>query len=135
MGVRRKGRILAFQALYSWDISQGDDSRVRAFEWLEGEEEEEAVSFARLILAGTLENVDSIDEILQEHMENWQLDRVSRVDLAILRLSVYSLLHQSDIPARVTINEAIEIAKQFGSDESYRFVNGVLDAVRKNALS
>lgn len=90
------------------------------------------LAFARLLIAGTLENVDEIDAILTRHLKNWDLRRIGKVDLAVLRLGAYGILYLKDIPASVTIDEAVEIVKEFGSDESYRFVNGVLDGIRKS---
>jgi len=89
------------------------------------------LSFASFITAGTVENINHIDDVIRNHTEHWDIDRISRVDLAILRISIYALLYQPDIPATVTIDEAVEIAKKFGSDDSYRFVNGVLDSVNR----
>ncbi len=73
-----------------------------------------------------------IDEKIKEHLEHWDFSRLSRVDLAILRMSVFCLLYQPDIPATVTIDEAIDIAREFGTDDSYRFINGVLDSIQKH---
>ena len=82
-----------------------------------------------------LENIRSLDDQIRLHLKKWSFERLSRVDLAILRTSTYALLYQKDIPFSVTIDEAVEIAKKFGSPESYRFVNGVLDGIRKATLS
>jgi N utilization substance protein B len=91
--------------------------------------------FARLIIAGTIENIEAVDNAIRSHLQNWSFERLKRVDLAILRIGAYSLLFQRDIPAQITIDEAIEIAKEYGSDDSYRFVNGVLDGIWKGAES
>jgi N utilization substance protein B len=92
---------------------------------------EEAIDFARLLIPGTINNLDVIDRVIRNQLENWDFTRLARVDLAILRIAVYCMLYQQDIPITVTIDEAIDISKDFGSDESYRFINGVLDGVRK----
>jgi N utilization substance protein B len=92
---------------------------------------EEAIDFARLLITGTINNLDVIDRVIRNQLENWDFTRLARVDLAILRIAVYCMLYQQDIPITVTIDEAIDISKDFGSDESYRFINGVLDGVRK----
>jgi len=109
------------------------------FSWMDGDKPSAATSesllFARLLIQGTLENLPRIDEAIKGQLENWDFSRLSRVDLALLRISVYCLLFQPDIPATVTIDEAVEIARSFGADDSYRFVNGVLDAVRKANLA
>lgn len=91
----------------------------------------EAYELSRLLVAGSIDNLQAIDDCIDQQLEHWDLQRLSRVDLAILRISVYCLLYQADLPASVIINEAVEIAKQYGTDDSYRFVNGVLDGVRK----
>jgi len=135
MASRRKARIVAFQALYAWDASSMGFDELLSFSWL-GEEsaastDEELKTFAGLIVSGTVENIESIDALIKKHLEHWAFERLKKVDLAILRVSVYSLVYQSDIPARITIDEAIEIAKEFGAEDSYRFINGVLDAVWK----
>ena len=139
MASRRKGRILAFQALYSWDThySQTGEASIPEglldFSWIEGETalDEKTAAFSRLIVAGTVENITAIDSIIKDHLKNWELKRLNRVDLAVLRVSVYALMFQNDMPPSVVINEAVEITKEFGTDDSYRFVNGILDSVRK----
>jgi len=125
---------LAVQALYAWDINKRPVEDLGRFEWVDPEEREdldEAFTFARLLIAGTLAEIEQIDELIRAQLEHWDFSRVSRVELAILRVSVYALRFQSDIPPRVVIDEAIDIAKRFSGDESYRFVNGVLDAIHK----
>jgi len=136
MASRRKARILAFQALYAWDASGGSAKGLESFGWLEDEKrvslDEEVRAFARLLIAGTLENIGAIDDAIRSHLENWSFERLKRVDLAVLRISAYSLMYQQDIPAQITIDEAIEIVKEYGSEDSYRFVNGVLDGIWKS---
>jgi len=132
---RRKARILAFQALYAWDSSGGKAEGLLDFGWLEEDKraslDEEVASFARLIIAGTLESIEKVDSSIRSHLQNWSFERLKRVDLAVLRIGAYSLLFQRDIPAQITIDEAIEIAKEYGSEDSYRFINGVLDGIWK----
>jgi N utilization substance protein B len=136
MGLRRKGRVIAFQALYFWDVSRPPLQQLLQFDWLDepdpdDENAEQARVFARLILSGVLENIDAVDDAIRRQLEHWDFSRLSWVDRAILRLSTYELLFTRDIPPSVTIDEAIGIAKQFGADESFRFINGVLDAVKR----
>jgi transcription antitermination protein NusB len=132
---RRKARILAFQALYAWDSSGGKAEGILDFDWLEEEKraslDEDVASFARLLVAGTLECIGAVDAAINSHLQNWSFERLKRVDLAVLRIGAYSLLFQRDIPAQITIDEAIEIAKEYGSEDSYRFINGVLDGIWK----
>ena len=135
MGARRKGRIIAFQSLYRHDMSGASLEELLDFSWMDGERAEkmpsESLACARLLSQGALENLPEIDTIITGQLENWDFQRLNRVDLALLRLSVYCLLHQRDIPPTVTIDEAVDISKTYGTADSYRFVNGVLDGVRK----
>ena len=141
MASRRKGRILAFQALYSWDTGYsltGDASIPEGlldFSWAnQNIPDEKMTAFSRLLVCGTVENISGVDKMIQEHLDNWELKRLNRVDLAILRMSVYTLMFQDDMPPSIVIDEAVEISKEFGADDSYRFVNGVLDSVRKTLV-
>lgn len=135
MGARRKGRIIAFQSLYRYDLSGASVRELLDFSWMDGERAEkmspETLAFARLLITGAVENLPTIDDIIKSQLENWDFSRLNRVDLALLRMSVYCLLHQRDIPPTVTIDEAVDISKTYGTADSYRFVNGVLDGVRK----
>jgi len=135
MASRRKARILAFQALYAWDASGVSAADLLTFSWLGDEKfaslDDELKTFAGLIVSGALENMAEVDKSIAAHLEHWSFERLKRVDVAILRMAVYSILYQSDIPAQITIDEAIEIAKEYGAEDSYRFINGVLDAIWK----
>lgn len=141
MASRRKGRILAFQALYFWESSSNSKKQrvpleeLTGFAWLEEEKrsvlDESVAVFSRTLIAGAVENICDIDKMLKDHLENWDITRVNRVDLAILRMSCYSLMFQKDMPPSIVIDEAIGICKEFGTDDSYKFVNGVLDSIRK----
>jgi N utilization substance protein B len=136
MASRRKARILAFQALYAWEASRASLEDLMRFSWLEPSKreslDEDTVTFSSLIIAGALENMAGIDERIRAHLAHWPFERLKKVDLAILRMGTYCLLHQDDMPAGITIDEAIEIAKEYGSDDSYKFINGVLDGIRKD---
>ncbi len=135
MASRRKARILAFQAIYAWESSGGKAEGILDFDWLEEEKraslDDEVATFARLLIAGTLESMEAVDSAIVSHLQNWSFERLKRVDLAVLRIGAYSLLFQRDIPPQITIDEAIEIAKEYGSEDSYRFINGVLDGIWK----
>lgn len=126
---RHQGRRLAVQALYSWDLTAIDPEELVLFDWYDGDE---SLDFPRLLVLGTIGEIDLIDREIQRHLEHWDMDRVNRVDLAILRIGVYGLLFQNDTPPQVTIDEAIELAREFSTVDSYRFVNGILDAVRRD---
>ena len=139
MASRRKGRILAFQALYSWDTGYSQTGNriipegLLDFSWLEGSKppEEETMAFSKLLVTGTIENIEAVDSMIGKHLENWELKRLNRVDLAVLRMSAFALMYQTGIHPSIVIDEAVELSKEFGTDDSYRFVNGVLDSVRK----
>jgi N utilization substance protein B len=133
MGVRRAGRVIAFQTLYRYDVTREDVPGLLDFSWMDSREpvSRESLDFARLLVAGTVERIGEVDEAIRRQLEHWDFARLSRVDLAILRMSAYSLLFLPDVPASVTIDEAIDIAREFGTDDSYRFVNGVLDGILK----
>jgi N utilization substance protein B len=135
MAGRRKGRILAFQALYAWDVSRLSLAELLNFGWMEEEKRErlgdDGIAFPRLIITGTIEHIEEIDLLIKENVTNWDFDRLNKVDLAILRMSVYSLLYQKDLHASIVLDEAIDISKEFATDDSFRFVNAVLDSIRK----
>jgi N utilization substance protein B len=135
MGGRRRGRIIAVQSLYRHDLSGAGLDELFDFSWIDGERAaaiaDETLAFARLLIQGTLENLEAVDAAVRRHLEHWDFSRLQRVDLALLRVSVYCLLFQPDIPASVTIDEAVDIARAFGGADSWRFVNGVLDAIHR----
>jgi len=131
LGSRRSARILALQALYQIDISNRNAEEILSFDWLDKTYDDSTVDFARSLVTGTVRESEAIDRCIRQQLEHWDLGRVSYVDRAILRFSTYSLFYQDDVPDTVVINEAIDIAKIFGTDDSYRFVNGVLDGIRK----
>jgi N utilization substance protein B len=139
MASRRKGRILAFQALYCWESTHVSIDELMTFSWLDIEKqkalEDGIAGFSRLLIAGTVENIKIIDALIKKHLENWDISRLNRVDLAILRMSVYTLMYQDEIAPSIVIDEAIGISKEFGTDDSFRFVNGVLDAIRRTLLA
>ncbi len=139
MGARRNGRIIAFQSLYRFEVTGERLELLLDFSWFGADRlsklEQEAKDFSTLLITGTMENLEEVDRAIKEQLEHWDFDRLARVDLAILRFSVYCLFYQPGIPYSVTIDEAIDIAKEFGTDDSYRFVNGVLDAVKKRVES
>lgn len=136
MGSRRKGRILAFQALYCWESNRVPVAELMDFSWLESGKraalDEDIAAFSRLLIAGTIENITAVDGMIKSHLQNWDISRLNRVDLAVIRMSAYTLMFQSDVSPSIVIDEAIGISKEFGTDESYRFINGVLDGIRRS---
>ena len=146
---RRNGRVIAFQALYSWDVSKSSLDDLLTFSWLQKDAEIEAGvqeqeielsetakedrTFASLIIAGTISHIDEIDKLIENHLSaSWSMDRISRVALAILRISIYELLFQNGAEAKIVIDEAVNIAKDFDTDDSYKFINAVLDKIGKD---
>jgi N utilization substance protein B len=125
MGARREGRELALQALYQLDLT---GEGLPLF-WSHFDGNDEVKAFARELVEGVRAQQERIDALIAASAEHWRLPRLSRVDLSLLRLAAFELLARPEIPASVTINEAIEIARRFGSEESAAFVNGVLDHV------
>lgn len=129
MGVRREGRELALQALYSLDLNP-TNSKVMLQQFWENFQESAAIrEFAGELVEGVLANREVIQKRIKSQSKNWSLSRMAKVDLNILRIGVYELLFRSDIPKNVTINEAIEVAKKFGTEDSPAFINGILDEI------
>ena len=128
MGTRREARELALQALYQLDVAGEGDPAVALF-WSHFDAEGDVQAFARELVDGVAAHRERIDALIAASAEHWRLPRLSRVDLSLLRLATFELLGRADIPASVTIDEAIEIARRFGSEDSPAFVNGVLDHI------
>jgi transcription antitermination protein NusB len=136
IGARRRARECALQMLYSLDVNPGlSVDQVFAHFWKDfaGESPEErdadVMGFAERLVRGAQGNLAEIDEIIGRASKNWRLERMARVDRNLLRLGAYELRYESDVPGRVVINEAIELAKRFGTAESPAFVNGLLDRI------
>jgi len=135
MGSRRQARILAFQSLFGQDLNPQNLEELLTLAWMIPKEREElepdVLLFTRFLIAGTVEHWEDIDEAIRAQLKNWDFQRIGKVDLALLRISVFQLLFTKDIPAKVVIDEAVDISKRFASDDSYRFINGVLDGLRR----
>lgn len=137
-GTRRQGRTLAFQVLFGlafdpeFSVEQVALRRTFADNPAVLDcDSEEAVTFASQLFMGICEHLDDIDKVIGKNSDHWKLNRIAKVELAILRLALYEILHRQDIPLKVAINEAIELAKSFGDESSRSFVNGILDAVAR----
>lgn len=131
MGARRKARELALQMLFQHDLSGNPpDAIIATFEELQ-KSKANTRDFATKIFRGTVENIASIDEMIQDQAENWRLTRMAAVDRNIIRMSIYEFLHENDTPKLVIIDEAIEIAKKYGTQKSSQFINGILDGILK----
>lgn len=123
---RRLARKKAIQALFQIDVSGTDTQDAKDFV-LDGEDGSDP--FFHRLVDETVANLTAIDQTIKKHLEHWRFDRIGKVDRAILRMAVYELRYEEEIPTSVTMNEAVELAKVFGGDESSRFVNGVLSKV------
>lgn len=131
MGARRKARELALQMLFQQDMSGNQpDQIIATFEELQ-KAKPNTREFATKIFRGTVENMVTIDDMIQNQAENWRLSRMAAVDRNIIRMSVYEFMHESDTPKLVVIDEAIEIAKKYGTQKSSQFINGILDGILK----
>jgi N utilization substance protein B len=131
MGTRRKGRELALQALYQLDVtSDASEEALRRF-WGQCEASPDAREFAAQIVDGVLQRREEIDRLVEEVSEHWRIERLSRVDLNVIRIAVYELTADTALPPEVAINEAIEVARRFGTKESAGFVNGILDPLAR----
>jgi N utilization substance protein B len=135
VGSRRRARDLALQLLYQYELTHAQPEQMQSdFDEWNGASDG-VREFADGLLRGTLEHLAEIDQELEQQTAHWRLDRLAAVDRNILRLAMYELLFQSDTPHAVVIDEAIEIAKKYGAEESPRFVNGVLDGFLKRKVS
>jgi N utilization substance protein B len=133
---RRRGREAALQMLYQAEIGSASAHEAIMTYWPthdpEGEVPESMRTFANALVHGTTGRRAEIDSLLTSHARNWRIDRMSVIDRIVLRLAIYEFLTELDTPAPVVINEALELARTFSGDEAVAFVNGVLDAVRKD---
>lgn len=159
MGKRREGRERAVQFLFQHDLNPPDDIERALNEFWESQRaaaiagdkgkatwgqpielppptagETEMRLFAEPLIRGTLQHRDAIDGTIMQHVKNWELHRIAAVDRNILRLAIYEMLHREDIPPVVSINEAVDIAKKFSTEDSGKFVNGILDKVKGDLL-
>lgn len=132
MRKRTKSREYALQMLYQMDIRGAAAPQILEDFWQHAESTEEVRQFANRLFLGTVEQLREIDPLIADYADNWNLQRMAVIDRNILRLGVFELLHAAgDVPPKVCINEAIELAKRFGDDESGKFINGILDAIHK----
>ena len=131
MGSRHKGREYALQMIYQSETSGAPIAEIAPQFWADREVPEEVRAFAERLARGTSAGLGGIDALLTRNLDNWRLERLAVVDRNVLRLAVYEFLHEPETPRIVVIDEAIEVAKRFGGEDSGQFVNGILDALRK----
>lgn len=134
---RHRAREAALQMLYQWEVGRVSMFEVRQTFWPQLAESGEGVmpddlrEFATMLADGVATDVASLDPLIAESAEHWRLERMNVMDRLILRLALFEFLHQPETPSKVVINEALELARTFSGDESVRFINGVLDAMRR----
>jgi N utilization substance protein B len=131
MGRRRQARELALQALYYLDARAGDPEEALALFHRNFTPPRKARDFMDQLVQGVGERRAVIDDVIEQYSENWKVFRMPRVDRNVIRMAVYEMFWQDDIPSSVSINEAIDLGKKYGTDESGAFVNGILDRIRK----
>jgi len=134
MGLRRTARECALQMLYQHDVGKEAPDAILESYWAMNEQPEKVQAFAGELVRGTISRLKEIDRTIQSHTKNWRLSRMAAVDRNILRLAVYELIADASTPDTVVINEALEIAKKFSTNESAQFVNGVLDSIKTDLL-
>ncbi len=131
MGIRRQSRERALQILFQWDVHGKGGHWLADFE-AQHQVEPEVKRFAEQLVEGVLTNRPELDKLLGAHAANWKVSRMPIVDRNILRAALYELCYMPDVPAKVTVNEALELAKRFADEETKKFVNGILDQVLKS---
>ena len=132
-GPRRQAREAALQILYFWEVGRAEpDAAIDSyFAEHAPEADETVVTFAAALVHGTISELGPIDAIIEQHSQHWRLGRLAVIDRLILRMAAWELRHETDTPPAVVLNEAIELARRFSSPDAVRFVNGVLDGIRK----
>ena len=133
---RHQARVAAVQMLYQWEVGRLSMFEVRQTFWTHSADRDEVLSeeqrtFATSLADGVAARVEELDPMISEAAEHWRLERMNVMDRLILRLAVYEFLHERDTPGKVIINEALELARSFSGDEAVRFINGILDGIRR----
>ncbi len=133
MGKRRRGRVLALQLLYQHEMRQEDvEVLLKEFRDFHRKLNEDIQTFTESVFLGTVNATERIDRVISELAENWKLSRLSVIDKNILRLAIYEISFRDDIPEKVSIDEAIELAKEYSGEDAGAFINGILDSVVNN---
>ncbi len=119
------------QMLFQWDMSQQDFTKLESKFWKNAKAADKTRAFANKLFEGAAKDIAALDAIIAKHADNWRFERLAAIDRAILRLAIHEM-NGTDTPPKVVLNEAVELAKKFSSEESGSFVNGVLDAIHKS---
>jgi N utilization substance protein B len=131
VSLRTKSREFAMQMLFQWDMSQQDFTRLEGKFWKSAKAADKTRAFANKLFEGAAKDVTTLDEIIVKHCDNWRFERLAAIDRAVLRLAIYEM-RVADTPPKVVLNEAVDLAKKFSSQEAGGFINGILDAVHKS---
>ncbi len=131
MALRRKAREFALQMLFQWEIGKQEVGQIELGFWKNARAEKNTRVFANQLFEGAVAESAALDELITRHAENWRLERIAAIDRAILRLAAHEL-RTGKTPPKVVINEAIELAKKFSSEDAAPFINGILDAIHKS---
>jgi N utilization substance protein B len=128
---RRDGRVAALQYLFAWSMNTPANlaNDLEVF-FAEFEQPREHYAFGEELIHGVIEHCNEIDSHIKGLAHNWEFERIARIDLAILRLAIFEMLHRKDIPPVVSINEAIDLSKEFSNADAKRFINGILDRLK-----
>ncbi len=129
MGKRRRARELAVQVLFHMEYNGGEPEEAFELVCTHFEAPESVQPFSKDLVKGVIEHKEEVDSRIRRASRNWKLERMSRVDRSVLRLATYEILFRDDIPPKVSIDEAVELGKKFGSDDSAAFINGILDNI------
>lgn len=130
---RKKARDNAFKCVYELEFGRNENiEKILNYCYEENNNKPDEKEYIELVLNGVKENLDKIDEIILSKLKNWSIDRIAKIDLAILRLAIYEIMYVEDIPEKVSANEAVELAKTYGNNDSKSFVNGVIAKVIEN---
>jgi transcription antitermination protein NusB len=130
VSLRTKSREFAMQMLFQWDMSQQIPEKLEPTFWKSAKAAEQTRTFANQLFEGAAHDATALDELISKHAANWRLDRLAAIDRAILRLAMHEM-RATDTPVKVVINEAVDLAKKYSSDDAGGFVNGILDAYQK----
>ena len=134
MGTRRQGREAALKLLYACEVTRAQAEDVLSALWVESVIPPDGQEFVHRLVKGVVERREEIDALIQSCSEHWSLERIGVVERNILRLAIYELLFLPDIPPNVSINEAVEVAKHYGAQDAWLFINGILDRIKHEAM-
>ena len=132
MGYRRAGRECALQMLYERDVGGNSDDEILLEYGTKSEIPQQVREFAKQLFTGAAARMDELDRLIQNHAQNWRLGRMAAVDRNVLRIAAFELISGGKSPDSAIINEAIELARKYSTQDSAQFVNGILDSIRKN---